>query len=538
MSKLILTRLDNSDELAKQFVAFEKRNPQLGVHVGFRRDCGSTMMRVAQPVVVDSGELKEFVFDGAIANYPNPDVEEDNVNYLDGIREIGVRCEYTDGRDRPRLRVSSIDFEGPFYETWPPASHSNIFIESDHKGDPPVYAREIIRAFATRAYRRPITQAEEATLVKIWKESFSNGGDLRQSIKDVILVILTSPQFLFLIESSETPKPEPLDSHELASKLSYFLWNAAPDSKTLALADRGQLAKSLDSEIERMIKDPRFEQFTSEFGSQWLSLDKFDVVEIDRKRYPKLTRDAKVELRKEPVRFLEHLIRHDLPLRNLVQSDFIVANEVVANYYGLGDRTESGFKFVAIKHDNQNLGGVLSQASILSGLSDGREANPVKRGAWVARKIVAEPPEPPPPNVPELDEDTKHLSLRERLERHRNQPGCAKCHSGIDPWGVPFEAFDAGGLFKNDKKVDARSTLPDKTEVASVNELKQYFARKRIDQVAFSFMKHLTAYAIGRDLTYNEIEFLKEKSVELKAQEYRMQDMIRFVVKSPMFLEK
>ena len=241
----------------------------------------------------------------------------------------------------------------------------------------------------------------------------------------------------------------------------------------------------------------------------------------------------------EPVRFLQYLIRHNLPLRNLIQSEFIIANEVVASYYGVADRTESGFDFIRINHENENLGGILSQASILAGLSDGRESNPVKRGAWLARKIIAEPPDDPPPNVPALPEnDGTQLTLREKLERHRNQEGCAKCHSGIDPWGLPLEQFDAGGLFKQDHSVDAASKLPDETEVAGANQLKAYLANERIDQVAFSFLKHLASYATGRSLTYNEIEFLREKGLELKPGGYRMQEMVRFVVNSELFLEK
>ena len=137
-----------------------------------------------------------------------------------------------------------------------------------------------------------------------------------------------------------------------------------------------------------------------------------------------------------------------------------------------------------------------------------------------------------------MPEEESNLTLRQKLEQHRNQAGCAKCHSGIDPWGIPFEQFDAGGLFKKNAAVDARSTLPDQTEIADLNELKTYLAEDRIDQVAFSFLKHLASYAIGRSLTYNEIEFLKEHGVGLKDRDYRMQDMIRFVITSKLFLEK
>ena len=536
--RVVFTRVDERSELGAKFATFEKRLPRLGVHVGLRRDCGSTLTQVGDAQPVSDREVASYVFEGAIGNFPSPDVQADNDNYLAGVREIGIRSEYTDGRDMPRLLIRSVDFEGPYYDTWPPDTHRRIFIESNHKDDQPAYAKEVIQTFATRAFRRPVSESELAALFAVFESTFAETQDFTQSVKDALLVTLTSPQFLFLTEDSDSPDGETLDGHELASKLSYFLWNAAPDSRLRELAMAGSLHETIDSEIDRMIRDPQFEQFTSEFVSQWLQLDKVEVVEIDRKRYPKLTRDTKKQLREEPVQLVEYLMRENRPLRDLVQADFIVANEVVASYYDLGDKTERGFDFVAIPHGRKNLGGVLTNAGILAGLSDGRESNPVKRGAWLARKIIAEPPDDPPPNVPALPEENSNLTLRQKLEQHRNQDGCAKCHKGIDPWGVPFEQFDAGGLFKQAESVDASSTLPDETEIADLNDLKTYLAEDRIDQVAFSFLQHLTSYAIGRSLTYNEIEFLKEHGVRLRADDYRMQAMIKFVVNSEMFLEK
>ncbi len=537
LQRIVLTPLAAGSEVSQRLRAFEKRSPRVGVYLGLRRDCGSTLAPAGPPQTVSGANLTRYVFQGAIQNFPSPDVEKDNVNYLAGVREIGVRSEYTDGRDMPRLLIRSVEFEGPYYETWPPPSHRNIFIDSSRKQDPPAYAREIIRAFAGRAYRRPITAAEESSLLAVFKKSFAAGGNFQESVKDSLQVVLTSPQFLFLIENSLTPEPEPLDNYELASKLSYFLWNGPPDRATLQLASSGALRKQLDAEVGRMIDDPRFSRFVGEFASQWLSLDKFNVLEPDRKRYPKLTRDTRDQLRQEPVNFLQYAIRNNLPVRNLIESDFVVANEVVAGYYDLADKTESGFQFVPIAHGRPELGGLLTEAAIMAGLSDGRESNPVKRGAWLARKIIAEPPDPPPPNVPALKEDTAQLTLRQRLERHRNQPGCVQCHTKIDPWGVPFEEFDAGGRLKKEP-ADARSRLPDKTEVSGVNDLKRYLAEDRIDQVAFSVLKHLATYATGRSLSYNELAGLKKDGLKLRAGGYRMKDMVRFVVNSNLFLEK
>lgn len=537
VERVVFTPLPEMNELATKFLAFEKRVPRLGVHIGLRRDCGSTFAPVGEPQRVVGTNLKRYIFEGEISNFPSPNVEKDNVNYLAGVREIGVRSEYTDGRDMPRLLVKSVEFEGPFYESWPPPAHKNIFIESERKSDQPAYAKQIIRNFATRAYRRPITAAEEASLLALFNKSFSSGRDFPQSIKDTLQVVLTSPQFLFLIENSSTSKPEPITNYELASKLSYFLWNSPPDRSTLRLAGNGLLSKQLDAEVDRLIADPRFTRFTQEFAAQWLALEKFSVLEPDRKRYPSLTRDTRTQLRQEPIHFIQHLIRSNLPVKNLIDSDFVIANEVVAAYYDLGAKTESGFDFVAIPHGRKELGGVLTQASILAGLSDGRESNPVKRGAWLARRIIAEPPADPPPNVPALKEEAGNLTLRQRLEQHRNQTACSQCHAKIDPWGVALEEFDAGGRLKQ-QPTDATSRLPDKTEVSGANDLKRYLSQDRIDQVAFSVLKHLATYANGRSLTYNEVNFLKQEGLQLKASGYRMKDMVRFVVNSKLFLEK
>lgn len=537
VERVVLTPLGNDHPVAQRLRRFEARAPKLGVQVGLRRDCGSTFAPVGEPQEVADGDLESYVFEGAIQDYPSPDVEKDNVNYLAGIREIAVRSEYTDGRDMPRLLVRSVEFEGPLYETWPPRSHRNIFIDFDRKHDSKAYARAILRNFASRAYRRPATAAELSALMAVFEQSLEAGGGFQDSVKDALLVVLNSPQFLFLTESSETPQPEPLDDYELASKLSYFLWNGPPDEKTLKLAADGKLRDELDAEVDRMVADAQFARFAKQFTAQWLNLDKFDVLEPDREQFPKLTRAARTQLRKEPIELVRYLIQKNLPVRKLIDADFVMANEVTASYYDLGDKTESGFRFTPIVNGRPELGSVLTEAALMAGLSDGRESNPVKRGAWLARKIIAEPPPDPPPNVPDLSADTEGLTLRQRLEQHRSQPACMQCHKRIDPWGVALEELDAGGRLKTEP-ADAHSTLPDGAEVGGVDDLRRHLAEDRIDQVAFSVLKHLSIYANGRSLTYQEASSLKQDALKLRASDYRMRDMIRYVVHSDMFLEK
>jgi hypothetical protein len=537
LDRIVLTRLRDDSELAQKFAVFEDRAPRIGLHVGLRRDCGSTLAPVGVAQSVESTEFSEFVFEGAINNFPSPNVEQDNVNYLAGVRELGIRSEFTDGRDISRLLIRSVHFEGPLYETWPPIVHRRIFTNSEHSARAAEYAHEVIRTFAIRAFRRPLTDDEESSLFEVWQTEFDATDSFAHSIRSVLSVVLASPQFLFLVERSNTPDPEPLDAWELASKLSCFLWNTVPDNRLLGFAAANSLHGALNAEVERMISDQRFEQCTEQFVSQWLDLNRFDVVEVDHSRFSGLTPLVRAELRKEPVEFVQYLIRHNLPLQHLVRSEFILANEVVAAYYGLGDRLESGFHFEAVDCVGTGLGGILTQAGILAGLSNGKEPNPVRRGAWLARRIIAEPPEDPPPNVPALSEEQSGLSLREKLEQHRNQDGCAGCHSRIDPWGLPFEPYSAGGLLRQES-VDGQSTLPDGTFIPDMAALKSYLAEDRIDQVAFSFLKHLSSYAVGRSLTYNEIEFLREHALELQRQEYPMRDMVQLIINSDLFLMK
>ena len=535
IDQVVFTRLAEDDSLATRFRSFEQQPVYLGVHVGLRRDCGHTMRQVDHAHTLNNTTPETFTFVGAINNFPSPDVQEDNDNYLAGVREIGVRSEYTDGRDRPRLLVKSVEFEGPYYESWPPKSHRRIFVDSPNRDDEPTYAREVISDFATRAFRRPVRPDEIDSLFEVYSHARQDRG-FAQSVKDALTVVLSSPQFLFLTETSKSPQPEPLDDHELASKLSYFLWNAPPDSILLDLAKSGDLSTRLDVQLDRMIDDTRFDQFCREFASQWLALDKFDVVEIDRQRFPRLTRETAQALRNEPAAYLKYLFRENLPARNLIASNFVVSNEVTASYYGLV-ASRQGFDFSAVNHQTEHLGGLLTQAGILAGLSDGREPNPVKRGAWLARKIIADPPDDPPPNVPDLPQDNSNLSLRERIEKHRSQNGCVKCHEGIDPWGLPFQQFGADGLLSNPKN-DSTSTLPDATKVDGVAALARYLIEKRQDAVAFSVLKHLTTYACGRSLSYSEVETLRTNALDLKANGYRMRDMIHHIIHSDAFLTK
>ncbi|PHR95838.1 MAG: hypothetical protein COA78_29500 [Blastopirellula sp.] len=534
VEKIILSKLDSADPLVATFEQFNQRSPQLGVYLGFRRDCGSALSPVQIAQTVSSTKPQAYYFEDAISNYPISVMDKANNNYLAGVSEIGVRNEYLDGRAAPRLLVHSVEFEGPFFELWPPKPHKSIFIDSPHVDSPEIYATEVIRHFMERAYRRPITEHELNRIYSVWQKSYQASTNFYSSIKDALTVVLCTPQFLMITDASTTPASEQLTEYELASKLAYFLWNSSPDDELLSLAKAGELRESLNKQIDRMLADPKSSSFFNTFVSQWLNLEKITTVEINRKKYPRLTKEVKNHLRQEPIVFFEYLVDHNLELSNIIDSDFILANDVVASYYGL-DSQDSGLKFIKSEVP-ANRGGLLAQAGILAGLSNGDESNPVKRGNWIARKIISEPPGEPPPNVPDLKEVEGDFTLRQRLEMHRNKKGCVKCHTKIDPWGIPLEQFDAAGIFQ--EKADCVSELPDGQEIQDFKMLQNYLISDKMDQIAIGFMQHLSTYALGRSLTFKELDDLNAECRDLKQAGYRVKDIIKSIANSQKFQTK
>lgn len=536
LDSLRLSPLTKNDDNYHLFTAFEQRHPLVNLQMGFRRDDGSTLNEIGPSQIVDSYEFKSYDFVGSINDFPSPVLNKANANYLAGIREIGLRHDYVTEIDVPRLIIKSVEFEGPYYESWPTKSHQSIFIPSANSENKEKYAKEIIQDFMFRAYRGKVSERDLSVAYKIWQDTYKESNDFRESVKDSLLVILTSPQFLFITEHSNSPEKEKLDDRELASKLSYFLWNSPPDKELMAQAKENKISADLNKQVDAMINDPRFANFAERFTRDWLMLDKFDSIKVDNKLYPKLTTRMKRHLKQEPIEFINYLIQENLELRNIIHSDFTMGNDIVAEYYNIPNENPQGLKFQRLNLTDKNRGGLFTQTSILTGLSDGHESNPVKRGTWMAKKIVAEPPGTPPPNVPNIDEEDKTLTLRQKLEAHRNQKGCKNCHKKIDPWGIPFEMFDAGGYLK--AKYEADSELPDGTEVNDLNEMKKYLIEDRMDQVAFSFMKHLAIYATGRSLNFDEVAFLKESSVQLADSGYKTRDLLKFVVNSHIFNTK
>jgi hypothetical protein len=532
-------KLAPSSKPAKDFEAFEAYGPFVGVHVGLRRDCGSTLNPVGPAQRVESTDWQDLVFEGAIENFPSPDVEKNNVNYLAGIRELGIRSEYYDGRPVPRLCIAKISFEGPYLTQWPPLPHlklaGNLSVEAIDQPE----ARKQLQQLAAKMFRRPAMGDEVDHLLSVYQEAKLRGATDGEAFRDAATVVLASPSSFFLHEASRSDASEPLSDWELASKLSYFLWNGPPDDLLLMLADKGQLTEQLDQQIDRLLADPRRDRFLQTFVRQWLQLEKLDLLSIDRKTYPEWTKDLKANLRQEPIAWMGHLLDQNLPASHLVDSSWMMANEVTAAFYKLPQRPSGGPRFEPIRADRSELGGLLGQAGLMAALGDGRQSNPIKRGAWLARKLVDMPPEDPPPNVPKLPEgDISKETFLEKLDRHRNQPGCAACHQKIDPWGIPLQNYNASGVFVELPSSETTSQLADGTKITNALELKKHLAGELSDQVAWSVARHLACYAIGRDLTYGESNQLKMQLEKLAAERYPMRGLLRTVIHSDAFMTK
>jgi len=314
------------------------------------------------------------------------------------VNKIGA-ADYTG----PGLAVHWIEVEGPLHDAWPPESHRRIFgdlpqapvsrngpLEVVSK-DPLADAERILRDFASRAFRRRVTDGELAPFIELSREALGRGRSFEQAVRVGLAAILVAPEFLFLRE-----KPGPLDDFALASRLSYFLWSTMPDEELLALAEEGKLRGALPAQVERMLRSPKAAAFTEHFVDQWLGLRDIDFTEPSHLLYPEFDDMLKVSMVRETRLFFDELLRNDLGVANLVASDFAMLNGRLARHYGIPGPEGWEFRKVALPEGSRR-GGVLTMGGVLKVTANGTQTSPVMRGAWVLDRILGEPPPPPPP---------------------------------------------------------------------------------------------------------------------------------------------
>ncbi len=423
-------------------------------------------------------------------------------------------------------------------------SRRKIFVDYPTSADDTeIIAKKILTRLARLAYRRPPSAPEVEKLMTFYRtgerdQGFDNG------IEQALKAILVSPNFLFRIERDPpTAAPGsayPLADRELASRLAFFLWSSLPDDELHVLAAEGrlQLPDVLESQVSRMLADPRAESLVSNFAGQWLHLRNLESITPDLRLFPDFDDNLRQAFRRETELFVGSIIRENQSVLRLLQSDYTFLNERLAHHYEIPGVFGSRFRRVALEPD-QNRGGLLRQGSILTVTSYATRTSPVIRGNWVLENILGTPPPPPPPDVPALEENSvdASLSMRERLAVHRANPACASCHDLMDPVGFALESFDAVGRwrdYENGQPIDVSGGLPDGSVFAGVKKLEEGLL-ERPELFVGTLTRKLLTFALGRGLEPYDAPAVRQIVREAAAQDYRFSALVTGIAKSVPF---
>ena len=455
-----------------------------------------------------------------------------------------------DSRTGGDVLIDFLEVTAPFHASWPPPSHRRIFSAEEPRTDESAYAHEILVRFLSRAWRRPPTKPEVDRKMRLFHRLRETCGDFQEAVLETLATALASPNFLYLIASSPDAGGHPdagarLPDHELATRLAAFLWCSIPDDHLRTIADRGQLTTPsvFAAEVDRMLRDPKARRFSEQFASQWLGLQLLDFLHVDKKRYPGFDDGLHEAMRQEPIAFFHEVLSRDLSVLDFVQADFTMVNERLAKHYGIDQVTGSQFRRVELI-EQRDRGGLLTQAGLLAMNSDGKDSHPLKRGVWLLERLLNDPPPPPPAAVPEIDltdPEVAKMTLKQRIEDHRNAAACKSCHQKIDPWGIAFENYDAVGQFRTKvqgEPVDAASVLFNRQRLDGVDGLKRFLLTSRQDQFVRAMVHHLTTFALGRPLSFGDRAALEDITADVRQQGDGLATMIRCIAQSDLFQSK
>ncbi len=413
------------------------------------------------------------------------------------------------------------------------------------------YARAILHRFAQRAFRgqEPSPEFLDKLLAQ-YQTNIKNGEPLKAALIKPLSIILSSPSFLYMSESTGSKNLSP---HELATRLSYFLSSTAPDQQLLALAADGTLTQPevLRAQTQRLLAHPRAERFIRGFTYQWLQMERLEMFQFDARKYEEFDNATRQSAGQEIYATVRTLFQEHLPLTTLLKSDFIVINDVLADFYRIPGVTGSHFRKVTLP-ENSPRGGLLGTVAVLAMGSDGLRSSPVERGAWVLRHLLNNPPPPAPPNVPQLGRLAgKALSARSLQKAHQEAPQCAQCHQKIDPIGYALENFDASGKWRDQETVfhgkrntrtklfpiDPSGELSDGTKFKDYFELRDVVA-SRSDAFAQGFSQELIAYGLGRPFGFTDHTLAEEMVKKAKTKNYDPNEFIHALVQSRKFQTK
>jgi len=406
-----------------------------------------------------------------------------------------------------------------------------------------------LAGFAAKAFRRPLMEAEKTDLVSYYKEIREKGGlSHEEAMRDSVVGVLMSPDFCYRIDLLDTRTSkalaQPLSDSALASRLSFFLWSSAPDAELLKRAASGTLRQPavLLAQVRRMLKDERARRFATEFAGHWFDFRRFEEHNaVDRQRFPAFDNALRQAMFEEPVRFIEDVIRNDRPVNQLLYGKHTFVNATLAKHYGMPEAKD----WVRVDDaDRYGRGGLLPMSVFLTQNAPGLRTSPVKRGYWVARRVLGEQIPPPPAAVPELPEDeaTADLPLREMLVKHRENPSCAACHARFDSLGLVFEGYGPVGEKRaNDlagRPVDTQTAFPDGSQGAGLDGLQTYIRAKREKDFQDNLCRKLLAYALGRSLILSDDITIDRMRVRLAASGGRFAPLVETIIFSPQFLTK
>ena len=449
----------------------------------------------------------------------------------------------------PRLTpaIYEVSIIGPFDPKGPgdTPSRRRVFStkpKSDSRDDALIAAEEILRPILRSAYRRPVNEADLSVPMRFFSERFDADG-FERGIESALAAILVNPHFLFRCESDpdeiQSGEIYRISNVELASRLSFLIWSSIPDAELLAVAQQGQLHDDavLRQQVTRMLADPKSDSLVSNFAVQWLYLRNLDSFEPDLRQFADFDDNLRKAMRGETEALFRHVMRNDLSVLKLIDSDKAFLNERLARHYGISGVLGSHFRPVTISDDPR--GGLLRHGSILAVTSYATRTSPTVRGNWILENILGTPPPPPPPNVPSLKEKTAalQLSVRQRLALHRENPACASCHNLMDPVGFALENFDSVGrwrVFDDGIPIDSAGELPDGQEIDSV-AAREAGIIGRPEMFVGTMTEKLLTFALGRGVELQDGPAIRKIVSKSADKDFRFSSIIQAIAQSKPF---
>lgn len=423
------------------------------------------------------------------------------------------------------------------------ARHALFRVMPTAKRSPEQAARSILKTFLPKAFRRPVTSGEIQERVALFKKAMSKNTSFETAMRPVIKSVLISPHFLYRQEADRPGENVyRISDHELAVRLSYFLWSSMPDRILFELADRNELSKPevLRRQTQRMLKDPKSIALANHFASQWLAFDK--IMFVSRHEFSPIKWADRKSMFDEVASLFDAVVKEDLSVLNIIDADFSFLNRELASRYDLNaikDRMETWSNpdqpqpLKRFTLPDRTRGGVITSAAVLVSTSDTYRTSPVRRGAWIIQELLGIPPPSPPPDVGEISAENKDKSIRQLLTEHAAKSSCASCHQHIDPIGFPLEQFDLHGKFIADR--DVKGTLPDGRELTNVVQLKDYLLSQE-DLFLRHLVEKLMIYALGRELEYELDECTIRAGLDaLKENDYRFSALAHTLIESRAF---